>query len=60
MNETVKWLLCIVVIPIALILWKLLYLRDKREERDELVKAIREELIQVKEDILKEIRAVNK
>ena len=60
MNETIKWLLCIVVIPIALIFWKLLYLRDKREERDELVKAIRVELIKVREDIIKEIRLIDK
>ena len=54
-----NWLLIIIGVP-ALILWKLLYLRDKREERDELVKAIREELHQVRNEILEEIRSVNK
>jgi hypothetical protein len=51
-----EWLLIIVVIPVFLLIWRVLEDRDKRRERDELIKAIREELKKVRDEILKEIR----
>jgi hypothetical protein len=52
-----KWLFIVVVIPIVLLVWRELEMREKRNERDELVKSIRKELIVVRDDILKEIRS---
>jgi len=52
-----EWLLIIVVIPIFLLIWRVLEDRDKRRERDELVKVIRKELEKVRDEILEEIRS---
>jgi hypothetical protein len=56
--ETVlKWLLILVVIPVCLLIWRMAADRDQERERDKLVKAIREELAEVRRDIIKEIRS---
>lgn len=52
-----KWLLVVVVIPIILVIWRVLEDRDKQREREELVRAIRKELVEAKDEILKEIRS---
>ena len=48
-----KWLLYLVVIPAILFIWQVLWERDKEKERNELVRAIRAELKEVRDDILK-------
>jgi inner membrane protein involved in colicin E2 resistance len=52
-----KWVVLVVIIPIILIIWRLLEDRDRARERQELVDAIRKELLEVRNDILKEIRS---
>ena len=51
------YVLLIVVIPIVLLVWRFFDINDKEQERRELVKAIREELKEVRDDIIKEIRS---
>jgi hypothetical protein len=51
-----KSLLVTVLIVVLLVIWRLVGDREKEDERRELVKAIRGELREMRDDIIKEIR----
>jgi len=53
-----KWLLVLIVIPILLLIWRVAGDNDKDRERRELMKAIRAELNEVRDDIIKEIKSL--